>query len=281
MARAATERVLERFDEKSKIITLPHAPKLHIREDYRQSRIRFNNVSFHYPETDIAAIDGVSFGVQSGTMVALVGHSGGGKSTILNLIERFYDVDQGEILIDGQDIRRISLPSLRENISLVLQDVFLFDKTVMANIAYAKDDASEADVIRAAKIADAHAFIKKLPQGYDTIIGENGMNLSGGQCQRIAFARALLRDSPILLLDEPTSSLDTQSELAIQKSMAKLMKGRTVLIIAHRLSTIQSADKILVMDKGSIVESGTHDGLLKKGGAYKALYEAQFALAGA
>ena len=207
--------------------------------------------------------------------MALVGTTGVGKTTIASLLNRFYDPIEGEIRVDGINIRDVSLKSLRENVSMVLQDTFLFNSTVYDNIAYSCKNASRKEVIEASKAANAHGFIETLENGYETIIGERGVRLSGGQKQRISIARALLRNAPILILDEATSSLDSKTEMEIQKSLEYLFKGRTTLVIAHRLSTIYSADKIVVLDGTGIAEQGTHDELLKKGGSYADLYSMQ------
>ena len=276
IARAACDRVLGRLEVKSKIISLPNAPKLLIESEREKRRIHFDKVSFRYPDTKKLVLRNISFGAHPNEMIALVGHSGGGKSTIFNLLERFYDVNQGSIKIDGQDIRKVDIASLRQSISLVLQDIFLFDDNIANNIAYARPHATKAEVIQAAKLAHAHEFIEEMPQGYETKIGENGQRLSGGQRQRIAFARAALRDTPILLLDEPTSALDSESEEALQQGLSGLAKGRTVIIIAHRLSTIKNADRIFVIDSGQVIERGAHQKLMARGGVYKNLYNKQF-----
>ena len=221
------------------------------------------------------AIKNINFSINGGTTTALVGHSGAGKSTIINLHPRFYDPAQGQIIIDEQNIHQISLSSLRKNMSLVSQDIILFDDTVRANIAYAKLDASDEQIKNACDFAAATEFIEKLPQGYDTIIGENGIRLSGGQKQRISIARAILKDSPIILLDEATSSLDADSEEKVQNAIINLTKNKTTLVIAHRLSTIIRADKIIIINEGELVESGTHNELLKNSPIYKNLYSKQ------
>ena len=208
-------------------------------------------------------------------MTAFVGHSGAGKSTIINLLPRFYDPQEGHIEIDNQNIVNISLNSLRKNLSLVSQDVILFDDTIKNNIAYAKSDASDDEIINACKFAAADEFIKKLPNGYNTMIGENGVRLSGGQKQRISIARAVLKESPIILLDEATSSLDSDSEEKVQNAINNLTKNRTTLVIAHRLSTIHNADKIFVMRNGKVVNSGNHDFLINNCDEYKSLYKKQ------
>jgi ABC-type multidrug transport system, ATPase and permease components len=208
-------------------------------------------------------------------MAAFVGHSGAGKSTIINLLPRFYDPQEGKIEVDDQNIKNVSLKSLRKNLSMVSQDVILFDDTVKNNIAYAKDNASQAEIEKACKYAAADEFIKKLPQGYDTLIGENGVRLSGGQKQRISIARAILKESPIILLDEATSSLDADSEEIVQNAILNLTKNKTTLVIAHRLSTIHNADKIFVLKNGKIQNSGDHDYLIKNCHEYQSLYKKQ------
>ena len=248
--------------------------------------VTFQNVSFTYPQPlatnsknrhtrSKPVIDNVTFGAKPGEVVALVGPSGSGKTTLLNLLLRFYEVSSGKILIDEVSISELNLESLRENIALVPQDTFLFDGTILENIGYGCPDATDEAVIVAAKKANAHEFIMKTPQGYKTPIGEAGMKLSGGEQQRLSIARALLKDAPILILDEATSSLDTQSEALIQKSLVNLMEGRTSFIIAHRLSTVVRADKILVIKDGEILETGTHETLLASGGLYQKLCEMQ------
>ncbi|MBL6946106.1 MAG: ATP-binding cassette domain-containing protein, partial [Rhodospirillales bacterium] len=223
------------------------------------------------------AIKDVSLNVPAGKTVALVGPSGAGKSTVLNLIPRFYDVDGGTVSIDGTDVRDATLASLHANIALVSQEVMLFDDTVRANIAYGRAGATEDEIYDAARNAAAHDFIKGLPEGYDTVVGEQGIKLSGGQRQRLAIARAMLKNAPILLLDEATSALDTDSERKVQAALKTLMKGRTTLVIAHRLSTVVDADLIYVIGDGRLLESGTHTELLAREGAYAHLYALQFA----
>jgi subfamily B ATP-binding cassette protein MsbA len=241
-----------------------------------KGEICFEQVSFRYPGAERVALNDISFQVGEGQTVALVGASGGGKTTISALIPRFYPVTSGRILIDGTDINDVTLASLRQNIALVSQDVILFNDTVAANIAYGSlQTCSREDVIKAARAANAWSFIEQLPDGLDTHIGENGARLSGGQRQRLAIARALLKDAPILILDEATSALDNESERQVQAALAMLMKNRTTLVIAHRLSTIEHADCILVMDHGRIVETGTHAELLRAGGHYANLSRLQ------
>ncbi|MBF0094433.1 MAG: lipid A export permease/ATP-binding protein MsbA [Alphaproteobacteria bacterium] len=238
--------------------------------------IRFDHVSFSYDDSR-RALDGLSLDVPSGATVALVGASGAGKTTILNLIPRFYEATEGAVKVNGRDVRDLTLRSLRSRIALVSQDVVLFDDTVRANIAYGRLDATPEEIEAAARHAAAHDFIAALPQGYDTVVGERGLSLSGGQRQRLAIARAMLRDAPILLLDEATSALDSESERQVQAALTHLMQGRTTLVIAHRLSTVVGADVIHVVDRGRIVESGTHEELLALGRAYAHLYALQFA----
>lgn len=240
-----------------------------------KGKIQFKDVDFSYIEGDYA-LKNLNLEVPAGKTVALVGQSGGGKSTILNLIPRFYDVDRGQVTIDGVDIRQVTQKSLFENMALVSQEVTLFDDTVRANIAYGREGASQADIEEAARNAAADTFIRDLPDGYETVVGEQGLRLSGGQRQRLAIARAMLKNAPVLLLDEATSALDTESERAVQAALKKLMEGRTTLVIAHRLSTIVDADMICVIEKGEVIEQGTHEKLLAKGGTYKRLYDLQF-----
>lgn len=247
------------------------------KSDKAEGNLSFKNVTFTYTGKQEPALNNISFDVLKGKTVALVGRSGSGKSTIANLVTRFYDVDQGEITLDGINIQDYRLSNLRENCAVVSQQVHLFNDTIANNIAYAaKDKYSREEIIQAAKDAYAMEFIDKLENGIDTIIGENGMNLSGGQRQRLAIARALLRNSPVLILDEATSALDTESERAIQLAIEKLQKDRTVIVIAHRLSTIENADEILVIEHGEVKERGSHAELLALNGAYKQLHSMQF-----
>ncbi|PHQ71029.1 MAG: ABC transporter permease [Sneathiella sp.] len=269
---AAAQRVFALLDIVHKVEDKPDAVPL----EFHSGKIEFRNVSFGYGQEE-PVLKGISLKLEAGKRVALVGPSGGGKSTILNLIPRFYDVQGGEVLLDGQDIRGVTLSSLRQEIALVSQDVFLFDDTITANIAYGREGATEAEIIEAAKSAAVHDFIATLPKGYDTIVGSDGVRLSGGQKQRISIARAMLKDAPILLLDEATSALDIESERKVQLALQHLMKGRTSLVIAHRLSTILNADSINVVVDGAVVETGTHDQLIEKNGVYADLYNKQFA----
>ncbi len=268
---AAAERVLQAIDVEPTIVDRPDAVDLAITD----AHVRLEQVGFGYRD-GIQTLDSVTIDVPGGSKVALVGPSGAGKSTILNLIPRFYDIQSGRILIDGQDIRSVPLSSLRSTISLVTQDPYLFDDTVRANIAYGRPEATQQQLEDAAIAAAAHDFISALPEGYDTVVGENGVTLSGGQRQRLAIARALLADSPILLLDEATSALDTESERLIQTALRRLMQGRTSIVIAHRLSTIKDADIIFVLNKGRVTAQGTHEELLAADGLYAKLYHTQF-----
>jgi subfamily B ATP-binding cassette protein MsbA len=238
-----------------------------------KSGIEFKNVFFRY-EKDWVLKD-INLKAKVGDIVALVGPSGAGKTTLINLIPRFYDVTKGQILIDGKDIRKITLRSLRANIGLVTQHTILFNDTIRYNISYGNPEKTEAEIIAAAKAANAHKFIQKLPQGYDTVIGEQGVKISGGEKQRLTIARAILKDAPILILDEATSSLDSESEIEVQKALENLMKNRTTFVIAHRLSTIKKANKIIVLSQGEIVGEGRHEELLKENLIYKKLYETQ------
>jgi len=267
---AAAQRIFEVLDVEPTIRDRPGARPLRI----SGGEIRFDNVSFSYVPGAVA-IDGVSLTIPAGRTVALVGPSGAGKSTILNLIPRFFDVGAGTIAIDGQDVRSVTLASLRGSIALVAQEVSLFDDTVQANIAYGRFGASIEEIEDAARAAAADAFIRELPQGYDTLVGEHGIRLSGGQRQRIAIARAMLKNAPILLLDEATSALDSESERQVQSALKTLIRGRTTLVIAHRLSTVHLADLIYVIDRGVVVETGRHQELVSRDGLYARLYATQ------
>ena len=268
---AAFKRISNIIDREIKIKEVKESPSLYL----KNSDIKFNNVGFKYESTEEKAIKGVSFNIEGNSMAAFVGHSGAGKSTIINLLPRFYEPQEGSIEIDNQNIKHVSLSSLRKNLSLVSQDVILFDDTVKNNILYAKPGASHDEIIKACEFAAANEFIEKLPNGYDTMIGENGIRLSGGQKQRISIARAILKESPIILLDEATSSLDAESEEIVQNAINNLTKNKTTLVIAHRLSTIHNADKIFVLKNGKVLNSGKHDFLIDNCNEYKSLYKKQ------
>ena len=268
---AGAQRLFNVLDTKPILFDKPNAKEL----TSVKGAISISNVTFSYG-SDLPVLSNVCLEVPAGKRIALVGPSGAGKSTILNLIPRFYDVDEGQISIDGIDVREVTMATLHQNIALVSQEITLFDDTIHANIAYGRSDASNEDIYNAARHAAAHDFIVELPQGYDTQIGEQGVKLSGGQRQRLAIARAMLKNSPILLLDEATSALDTKSERQVQVSLDKLMSGRTTLVIAHRLSTVVDADVIYVIEGGQIVQFGSHDALINKGGPYAKLYALQF-----
>jgi subfamily B ATP-binding cassette protein MsbA len=268
---AAAGRVFGIVDHETILKDRPGALAL----DLQKGTILFDEVSFAYEEGK-PVLENFTLDIPAGKTIALVGPSGAGKSTILNLVMRFYDPVKGHVFIDDSDIAKVTIASLRENIALVTQDPVIFDDTIRANIAYGAPDAGIEDIKRAAKAAAADEFIAKMPKGYDSMAGEAGSSLSGGERQRIAIARAFLRDAPILLLDEPTSALDSQAEEKVQKALSTLMKGRTVLMIAHRLSTVKNADLICVLDRGRIIEKGTHDELLGENGLYSELYATQF-----
>ncbi len=270
MGLGASERVFSMLDLQNEIHDKPDAVPL----DTCRAQISFDQVTFSYDRLDTKALSDISFKAEPDKVVALVGPSGGGKSTLINLIPRFYDVASGAININDQDIRNLSLGSLRRHIALVSQDITIFNDSVFENIRYGNPDASTQAVYDAAKAAAAHDFILELEEGYDTVVGENGAKLSGGQKQRVSIARAILCDAPILLLDEATSALDNESELLVQDALKALQKGRTTIIIAHRLSTVQEADQILVLDRGKIVEEGTHKSLLALEGLYAQMYQA-------
>ncbi|MEC9005826.1 MAG: lipid A export permease/ATP-binding protein MsbA [Nitrospirota bacterium] len=271
-ALAAGYRIFDMLDRQNEYeqdkghITLPRVPHA----------LEFQNVSFSYPDSQKLALVKMNLTIEAGEIVALVGRSGSGKSTLISLVSRFYHPTDGVITIDGQDIQQVKLGSLRSQIALVSQDIVLFDETIRANIAYGAIDVHDQAVVEAARAAHAWEFIGQLPQGLDTLIGENGVKLSGGQRQRLAIARAILHDPPLLILDEATSALDTESERMVQAALAILMKNRTTLVIAHRLSTVQHANRIVVLNEGRLVETGTHTELLQQNGSYKRLYQTQF-----
>ena len=268
---AGAQRVFTVIDTKPNIQEIESAPILKI----NTGSLNYKDVSFSYPNTSVKAIKNINLSIEGGSTAALVGHSGAGKSTIINLLPRFFDPKDGQILIDDQNINNVSLSSLRKNISLVSQDTVLFDDTVRANIAYAKLDASDEEIKNACDFAAASGFIEDLQNSYNTIIGENGIKLSGGQKQRLSIARAVLKNSPIILLDEATSSLDAESEEKVQNAIINLTKNKTTLVIAHRLSTIIRADKIFVLSEGKVVDSGKHLELLQNSKIYKSLYSKQ------
>ena len=271
-AIAAGERIFEMLDIHSEVPEPQPAVDL---PPFRDS-VEFRDVSFAYPGMEEPTLSRVTVSVRAGQMLAIVGRSGAGKTTLVNLLPRFHDVTGGRLMVDGHDVRDVSLASLRSQIGIVSQDTVLFDDTVAANIAYGRPAATRADIEAAARAAHAHEFIAPMAEGYETVIGERGQRLSGGQRQRLAIARAILRDSPILVLDEATSALDTESERLVQEALANLMANRTSFVIAHRLSTVRRADVIVVLDQGAIVECGRHDELMALGGAYAKLYELQF-----
>jgi len=273
----ASHKIFEYLDYPEEIVQKPGAVKL---RKFSEA-IRFEGVSFHYPGAPEGfRIQGLDLEVKAGQVVALVGSSGGGKTTVANLVPRFYDVTAGAVKVDGHDVRDLDLASLRECVGLVAQDTFLFNDTVERNIAYGRPDVPPAEIRLAAEMALAHEFIERMPEGYRTVIGDRGAKLSGGQRQRLAIARALLKNAPILILDEATSHLDTESEMLVQKALANLMEHRTVIVIAHRLSTIRRADKIVVLQKGRILEQGTHEELIGLAGIYHRLHDLQFEDAG-
>jgi ATP-binding cassette subfamily B protein/subfamily B ATP-binding cassette protein MsbA len=273
VAITGANKVLEVLDIKPDIEEAPDA----VDPGRLQGTIAFKDVSFKYID-GIPTLTDISFNIEPGQTLALVGTTGAGKTTIANLLPRFYDSISGTITIDGIDVRTMSVRGLRSNISMVMQDVFLFNGTVKENIRYSDPTASEAEIIQAAKAARAHDFIMSLPDGYDTVIGERGVKLSGGQKQRLAIARAVIKNAPILILDEATSAVDTETEAEIQEALNELMVGRTSIVIAHRLSTIKHANQILVLERGEVIEQGRHQELLFRQGRYRRLHEAQMRL---
>jgi len=268
---SAANRILPIIDNQNKIADQKDSQNIKI----TNSNIKFNNINFKYNIDEKDVLANVSLDIAGGKMTSLVGHSGSGKSTILNLIPRFYEVQSGDILIDNQSIYKVKIKSLRDKISLVSQDTTLFDDTIKNNIKYAKNDVTDDEIIAAAKFSYAHEFIEKLPNGYETIIGENGVRLSGGEKQRLSIARAMIKKSPIILLDEATSSLDAETESKIQDALKILTKDRTTIVIAHRLSTILNSDQIYIIDAGNVVAKGKHDELLNNSELYKNFYEKQ------
>ena len=268
-AAAAGERIFEVLDTEN-----PLAVSREARDLSARGRVTFDSVSFEYGR-DVPALHDVSFELRPGQSAAIVGAAGSGKSTIAHLLPRFYDASVGRVLIDGVDVREVTLDSLRRSVGIVLQDVFAFSATIRDNIAYGVDEASMDDVVRAAKAAQLHGFIEGLPEGYETWVGERGVTLSGGQRQRLAIARTILLDTPILVLDDSTSSVDTATEAQIHRAMAEVMRDRTSFIIAHRLSTVRSADLVLVLDQGRVVEQGAHDDLMRMNGFYRRIHDLQ------
>jgi subfamily B ATP-binding cassette protein MsbA len=268
---SAAKRILPIVDNKDLISDNLNDKSLQI----KKANIKFHNVVFHYSDDQEDVLRSINLNIEGGKMTSLVGHSGAGKSTILNLIPRFYDGNSGDITIDDQSIYKTKIYSLRKNISIVSQDTTLFDDTIINNIKYANINATNEEILEAAKLSYSDEFINKLPNKFDTVIGENGVRLSGGEKQRLSIARAMIKKSPIILLDEATSSLDAETENKIQNALSYLTKNRTAIVIAHRLSTILNSDKIYVIDAGSVVDEGKHEDLLNKSSIYKNFYEKQ------
>lgn len=267
-ASASAERIIELLDQRPQVVEVPGARRI----GRARGDVEFDGIWFRYPDASSWALSDVSFHVASGETLALVGASGAGKSTVAKLQLRFYDPDRGAVLLDGTDLRDLSLSEVRENVAVVLQETLVFHGTVRENIAYGRPDATDADVVAAARAADAHEFIERLPEGYDTLVGQRGRTLSGGQCQRLAIARAMIRDAPVLLLDEPTTGLDVGSGRRIMDPLRRLMAGRTTVVISHNLLTVRDATRIVVLDHGRVVEHGAHDDLLGRDGAYARLH---------
>jgi len=270
-ASAGLKRAFHILETPAEITSPPNAVVL----PPLSGRVEFRNVSFRYPGRDRYVLREINITAEPNQIIALIGATGSGKTSLVNLIPRFYDVSEGAVLVDGYDVRRVDLPSLRRQIGIVLQTSLLFSVSIRDNIAYGRPDASLEEIVAAAKAAQAHDFILEMPEGYDTVVGERGVTLSGGQRQRVAIARALLLDPRILILDDSTSSVDTQTERLIQQALDTLMEGRTTFVIAQRLSTVRRADQILVLEDGRIVERGTHEDLLARGGLYREIYELQ------